>query len=116
MTAALLAVVASPAASDVPSAMPAEFTRVSRVGGSRQNVVQGRPSLLIECWAPTKLAAQSRAFDAWQAIDAAQHSTKAGVWLGGIDLSEPYEYPDPSAPGHRRYQFTASAVVALRTD
>ena len=116
MTAALLSVVASPAASDVPSTMPTAFTRVSRVGGSRVNVVQGRPSLLIECWAPTKLAAQSRAFDAWAAIDAAQHSTKAGVWLGGIDLSEPYEYPDPSTPGHRRYQFTASAVVALRTN
>ena len=116
MTAAFLAVLPSPAASDVPSTLPAEFTRVSRVGGSRVNVVQGRPSLLIECWALSKLAAQSRAFDAWQAIEAAQHSTHAGVWLGGIDLSEPYEYPDPNAPAHRRYQFTASAVVALKTD
>lgn len=111
--AALLAVVAAPAATRVPQVMPTAFTRVSRIGGSRINLAQSRVSLLVECWATDDLTAQSRAFAAWQAIDAAQHSTRAGVWLAGVDLSEPVAYADPNAPGHHRYQFTASAVVAL---
>ena len=111
--AALLAVLTAPAATRVPKVMPAAFTRVSRIGGSRINLVESRPSLLVECWATDDLTAQSRAFAAWQAIDGAQHSTQAGVWLGGIDLSEPVPYPDPNSLTHHRYQFTASAVVAL---
>lgn len=111
--AALLAVLPSPAATRVPATMPDAFTRVSRIGGSRLNLVQTRPTVLVECWALTDLAAQARADAAWQALDAAQHSTRAGVWLAGIDSSEPVEYPDPDAPRHRRYQFTASVTAAL---
>lgn len=111
--AAFLAVLPAPAATRVPQTRPSAFTRVSRIGGGRVNVVQSRPNLLIECWASDDLSALIRAGDAWEAINAAQHSEKAGVWLGGIDLSEPVAYPDPDAPGQFRYQFTAAAVVAL---
>ena len=90
--------------------MPAVFTRVSRLGGSRINLAQARPTVLVECWALTDATAQSRAFDAWQAIDSA---FGGGVWGGMADLSEPVAYPDPDQPGHVRYQFTASVVAAL---
>ena len=90
--------------------MPAAFTRVSRLGGSRINLVQSRPTVLVECWALTDADAQARAFVAWQAIDAA---LGGGAWGGMADLSEPVAYPDPDQPGHVRYQFTASVVAAL---
>lgn len=113
--AAVLAVVASPAATRVPQTMPAEFTRVSVVGGARTNLIQGRPTVLVECWATTDLDALHRADAAWQALDSAQHATSGGVWFGGIDLSWPVAYSDPDAPTHHRYQFTAVIVAGLTT-
>ena len=111
--AAVLSVVAAPAATRVPQTMPAAFTRVSVVGGARTNLIQGRPVVLVECWATTDLDALHRAEAAWQALDSAQHATSGGVWFGGIDLSWPVAYADPSTPTHYRYQFTASVVAAL---
>ena len=111
--AAVLAIVASPAATRMPQTVPSTFTRVSVVGGSRTNLIQGRPTVLVECYALTDLEALDRANDAWQALDAAQHATNGGVWFGGIDLSWPVAYADPSTPTHYRYQFTASVVAAL---
>ena len=111
--AAVLSVVAAPAATRVPQTMPAAFTRVSVVGGARTNLIQGRPTVLVECYALTDLAASELANDAWKALDGAQHATNGGMWFGGIDLSWPVAYADPSTPTHYRYQFTASVVAAL---
>ena len=111
--AAVLAIVASPAATRIPQTVPGTFTRVSVVGGTRTNLIQGRPTVLVECYALTDLAASDLADAAWQALDAAQHATSGGVWFGGIDLSWPVSYSDPDTPTHHRYQFTASVVAAL---
>lgn len=111
--AAVLAIVAGPAATRIPQTVPSAFTRISVAGGSRINLIQARPTVLVECYALTEIAAQARAAAAWKALDGAQHATNGGVWFGGIDLSWPVAYADPSTPTHYRYQFTASVVAAL---
>ena len=109
----MLAIVAGPAATRIPQTVPSAFTRISVVGGSRINLIQARPTVLVECYALTEIAAQARAAAAWKALDGAQHATNGGMWFGGIDLSWPVAYADPSTPTHYRYQFTASVVAAL---
>ena len=97
----------------IPQQMPAEFVRVSRIGGSRTNVLQTRPTMLIECWSATsRFAASELASRAWQALTDAQHTVQAGVVLGWMDLTLPVELPDPDRPKHQRFQFTATTTTA----
>ena len=109
----LLTPVAS-AATEVPKVMPAEFIRVSRMGGSRIDVARSRPTVLVECWSHTsRLAAVELATGAYAAVDAAQFSIVDGVWLGETDFTEPVEYPDPDHAQAWRVQFVAAPRVAL---
>lgn len=97
----------------MPQQMPGEFIRVSRVAGSLVNVLQTRPTVLVECWSATsRLAASDLAAQAWQALLAAQHTVQAGVIFGWVDLSLPVELPDPDRPTHWRLQFTATTTTA----
>ena len=97
----------------VPEIMPTTFTRVSVIGGTRVNILQDRPSVLVEHWSHTsRLAASSGARAARDAVLAASHSASAGVWLGEVSASLPVEYPDPDHVDAWRFQFTATVTVA----
>ena len=110
---ALLAPVAA-TGTQVPGRMPPQFIRASRMGGVRIDEVRSRPTILVECWSHhSRLDASDLAADAYQAVDAARYSTVADVWLGGIDFTEPVEYPDPDRANAWRVQFIATPTVAL---
>lgn len=103
-------------ATRVPNPRPASHVRVGRAGGSRRNLAQENPLILIECWAPTSTAASDLASKAWGALDATcfEIDLAGAVWVSEASLGSPVNYPDPDAPGSSRYQFTASLVVNLK--
>lgn len=100
----VLASLGVPVSTRVPSPRPVSLVRVTRAGGSRRNLVQSDPLLLVECWAPDSVAAFDLARDAWSLID------QFPDW--SASLSEPVNFPDPDS-GSPRYQFTASLILNL---
>ena len=96
----------------IPNPRPTSHIRVTRSGGARRNVVQSDATVLVECWAPTSLAAFDLAASAWDALDDIQHSSVNGVWVGSISLTEPVNFPDPDTSSPR-YQFLATLRTGL---
>lgn len=107
------AILPPPAGTRLPNPRPAEFTRVTRAGGSTVNLVLSAPRLLVECWAPTSTAAFDRAREAWAAFHAIEGTTVAGVWVARVELTEPVNFEDPSTTSPR-YQFVAQLTTALQ--
>lgn len=97
----------------VPADRPASFTRVTRQGGGRTNLILSAPRVFVECWGPTSLAAFERAADAWAALDAAQGTNVGGVWIARVESTEPANFPDDD--GSPRYTFTAALTTQLRS-
>ena len=89
----------------VPADRPDRFVTVERTGGSCGAVLD-RPSLAIQCWAPT-------AVDAARLADTLSTVVLPSVYelpdVGYFSVDSLYAYPlDERQP---RYQLTASAVV-----
>lgn len=105
LVAALNDALPEPFATRVPSERPVAFGRVRRTGGTGINLVQEKPMVLVECWAPDSVAAFDLAARAYGVVD-----TFCSV---GNRPSSPINNPDPDAPG-ARYQFTATPVVDLK--
>lgn len=96
----------------VPNPRPPSFVRVGRVGGASLNLVQEQPVALVECWAPTDLAAWNLAAAAWQILSGREPLVAGSVELGERILSAPVNYPDP-ATSSSRYQFTVQPILNL---
>ena len=96
----------------IPNPRPAELVRVQRIGGTRQNIVQERPLILIECWGASSVSAFALASQVWGLIDALDDTTAQDAWFHAAELSSPVSLPDPSTASPR-YQFTASLVIHL---
>lgn len=88
----------------VPNPRPAKFIRVSRAGGSRRNLIQDQPLVIVECWASSSVDAFAVAQDAWATLDA--------TYNRDASLSSPVWFPDPDST-QSRYQFTAELLVPL---
>lgn len=100
------------AATKIPNPRPPKHVRVTSAGGTGRNLIQDEPRLLIESWA----AADAEAFDqsrlAHGLLWAAQHSFLApGVWVSGVNLTVPANFPDPDTR-MPRYQFVAQLIVS----
>jgi hypothetical protein len=94
-----------PVSTKVPNPRPASFIRVTRAGGGRQNIIQERPLLIVECWAGGDVSAFELAQQAWSTLD--------DLYGLGADLSSPVWFPDVES-GSPRYQFTAQPFLALQ--
>ena len=97
----------------VPNPRPADFTRVTRQGGVRNNLIQSSPRVFVECWGPTEVAAFDRAADAWAALSDAEGSMVDGVFLSRVQLTDLANFPDDD--GSPRYTFTAGITTSLRS-
>ena len=57
-------------ATDVPNPRPACLVTVDRTGGGKDSIVIERPTVAVQCWAPTRSDAQALAQEAEDAMDA----------------------------------------------
>lgn len=102
-----------PVGTILPNPLQAAFTRVTRVGGDRLNLIQATTRVLVECWAADEVSAFTRARTAWAMLAQAQRSyLAAGVWVTRIELTDPVNYPSPES-AYARYQFIASLTLSL---
>lgn len=100
-------------ATKVPNPRPASFTRVTRQGGQRNNLIQSTPRLFVECWGATGVAAFDRAADAWAALSDAEGTSVGDTYLSRVQLSDLANFPDDD--GSPRYTFTAAITTSLRS-
>lgn len=100
-----------PVGTRVPNPRPAEFVRVVQSGGDRLNIVQVRPTLLVEGWASTESAARSLTELARGLIRSMPGQQIAGVMVYRVDeLGGPSNLPDPDS-AQARYTLTLSLLV-----
>lgn len=102
----------------VPADRPTRLVRVSRVGGTRRNVALDNPTVLIECWDATELAAYTLADKCRGIVEAACREATtiaAGVRIGDYqEFSGPVNFPDPATRNPRvqiTISITSSGVV-----
>ena len=89
----------------VPADRPVRFITVERTGGSCGAIID-RPSLAIQCWAPTPVEAARLADTLTCAVLPSVYDLPD---VGSFYVDSVYAYPlDESTP---RYQLTATAVV-----
>lgn len=101
-------------ATRIPNPMPATFTRVTRAGGSARNLIQADARLLVECFADNDVAAFDLARLAYAHLWAAAGTFLApGVWVDRVELTDPVNFPDPTAAKKSRYQFVAQMTASL---
>ena len=103
---------AVPVSTRVPNPRPTSFVRVQRVGGDALNLVQERPTVLVEAWAATDLASWDLASKAWRILSGREPLESAGVEFGERSLSVPVNYPDPATTS-ARYQLTTKMTINL---
>lgn len=97
----------------VPSPRPSRFVVVERSGGSRRNLAQSDPTLLVQCWGATQADAWEVTRRAWQALAVADETDlPLGVQVMRLSITEPANYPD-EASGTPRYTFTFTPTVNL---
>lgn len=102
-------------ATQIPAARPVRVVRVSRIGGTRRNVVLDNPTVLLECWDATESAAYVLA-DRCRALveSACREGTvlTGGVQVGNYqEFSGPVNFPDP-ATNNPRFQITISITAS----
>lgn len=96
----------------LPASLPAKFLRVIRGAGTRRNVAQSGPSLVIEAWGATDADAWALASDVWALLTDPQLDRIGSTWLSDVDVSEPVNFPDAESR-RPRYVFTFFPVVVL---
>ena len=122
VTLAALAIARSPLpsgfqVSTIVSNDPAQFLRVSRIGGPRDRYLD-RGRILVESYASTVKGAPDTGGAEKNALlvsDAFEHASNAGPWAGlwVTDWSPDSlsDYPNPDYPKHSRFQFTGTLFV-----
>lgn len=107
-----------PVVTRVPNPRPDSFVRIRRQGGTRVNLVQNAPNLLVEVWGsgneetvkvhPWELAKQT-----WEALAQADEvDFPRGVDVMRVSITELVDYPD-EASGTPRYTFIFTPTVNL---
>lgn len=88
--------------------------RVSRVGGTPPEMWEDAPSIQIECWAATQIAAWTLTSTALAALPTIRGPITGGRIYTYQVTSGPFWAPDdPSLSSNARYIFTVVFVVTL---
>lgn len=106
-----LGVLGVPVSSQVPNPRPSEFIRVIMQGGSRRNLGEADPVVIVEAWASSSYAAMLLAGRAWSALEGAEWLS-ADVWVAAHSASLPVDFPDPTSE-QARWQFTYTPTVNM---
>lgn len=86
----------------VPAQRPAEFIRIRRAGGPKQNLVMDGAQLVVEGWGATDVAAHDHVQAARAALYAASGEVVGGVTIGLVEeLAGPADLPDPDSDSPR---------------
>lgn len=110
------------AATTVPNPRPESesYVRVTRTGGQARNLVESDATVLVECWAPTTLAAFGLAQLAWGLVWTLGVSGFPTIPAGATTLrvaavsaTDPVNFPDPDTSSPR-YQFIATVTAVLQ--
>lgn len=110
---ALAAFLPDPVGTQIPNPRPSGFTRVTRAGGDRRNLIQGVTRVLVECFNDDEAEAFNRAQAAWGLLGQAQQSyLSEGVWCSRVELTDLVNFPDPETK-MPRFQFVASLTLSL---
>lgn len=87
------------------------MVRVSRVGGSRKNIVMDEPRMLVEVWHHDSYEAAQLAQRLAELVEVPDGTMLAPrVKVTSVNVSGPVELPDPLS-ALRRYQLTATCLV-----
>lgn len=97
----------------VPNPRPDSFIRVTRVGGSQLNMIQERPTILVECWGSDQQQAWDLVSAAYRVLQGWDPLEYNGIELGSRRCSSAVNYPDPSTSSPR-YQFQLETTVNLK--
>lgn len=104
----------------VPAERPDRFVEVKRIGGTRANLVQDEPIIMLRAWGASNDAesagpAADLARATYYQLDAAQRSWLADdCWLYHARIGSPVNNPD-AGTDTPRYQMTATLRVAMTT-
>ena len=84
---------------NVPSSRPASFVTVERTGGGFDSVIIDRPTVAVQMWAPSRLAASELAYAVRDNI----LKMNELVGISKVSLNALYNFPDADS-GTNRYQ------------
>lgn len=104
---AMLKPMGVPASTKVPTKRPERFIRASLAGGGEYSIFD-TPRVLVECWAPTTVAASEIARKARLQLQLSQFDVIAGWQVYGVSADYPTYFPDETS---ERYQFLAEIRV-----
>src|SRR5699024_863857 len=96
-----------PGSTKVPADRQGGFVRLSVTGGSG-GVLLDRPSVLVECWAPSTVSACALARRTRQKLHDSRFAVVDGWQVYGIDCAYPVYFPDETSD---RYQFLANVGI-----
>jgi len=98
----------------MPTTRPAQFIRVSQIGGHQPNVVTDAPRLLIEFWAANRMTASAMARVGGAALRNAAGTVVEGAFIRSwSNESGPVDYPDPDVSDMSRYQVFGDLQVSM---
>lgn len=99
----------------VPTVRESGMVRVSRVGGTAENLYQDRPRILVEVWADDQPASFDLCRRLWGLIAAIEHEDALpGLVTHHIEpATMPLQFPDDLAPDMDRHQFEIEAHVRM---
>jgi len=94
---------------DVPEMRPDTFVTVELVGGANDGAAIERPSVVVQCWAPTRYEASQLA----HTVDACVRSLpEVDDRIIKCTRNGLYNYPDLES-GHPRYQILFNLVTFI---
>jgi hypothetical protein len=96
-----------------PATKPAEFVRVSRVGGRMLNLITDSPRVLVECWGPDVGTVEQMTCTARGALLNSLGQRWAGIYVREwVNEQGPVDFDDPQVTDMRRWQFHGDLLVS----
>lgn len=107
----LSAFTSAPVVVNVPKERPGTFVQARRNGGGSVNRVLDEPTVTVDCWAPSGVAAAELAEDMRGAF--LHDYTVMPLVRGVTEITGPYSTPDPDS-GSPRYRFSVRLSVRAK--
>lgn len=96
---------------EVPNPRPAEFVVISASGGQPLAPVLRRRLWMVDCWAPTKFAAENLALDVLDTLDGVFNRTVGDVLVASAaPVGDVVDMPDPDT-GIPRARVNIEAII-----
>lgn len=89
---------------DVPNPRPERLVTVSRTGGGSDSTVLDRPTVAVQCWAPTRSEAADMALEVESVMDALPETP----WCTRSEKNSDYYFPGEG--GEPRWQLVYDLV------